>query len=330
MPSIEEVLNRRADLSTFVVHLSRDHDGSTAAENLRSIIKTHRIEARSAMGWAQSGHFGTPPIEEIGHTPQRTVSFSETPLEHVYSLVANIPRQIELRPYGLAFTKITVRRRGANPVWYVDRSAGAAHGWVVAKAIDSLCRRALAEPEGEIAPEIGTILPFFDVMATWGADRQKEFWWEREWRHVGDFTFDLRHVALWLSPQEEHPDFEELLRSEWEAEGYPTVSTPVFVDPSWSLERIIAKLVRLGPGDVTPFAIREQAPAEDVAEAEAGLGLYPTPEDEVGEQEEWRQADPDDCPYRVAFVGALCPGCGHVHGGVDAGEVCPRCGRLHH
>jgi hypothetical protein len=43
-------------------------------------------------------------------------------------------RRVDLEPYGLAFTKLGARRKGANPVWYVDRTAGAAHQWKVAKA----------------------------------------------------------------------------------------------------------------------------------------------------------------------------------------------------
>jgi hypothetical protein len=42
-------------------------------------------------------------------------------LEHIYSMFAEIEgRQVRLEPYGVAFTKMTARRLGANPVWYVD------------------------------------------------------------------------------------------------------------------------------------------------------------------------------------------------------------------
>ena len=50
---IEELLNRRTDLSTFVVHLTKDtEDGPTASQNLRSILKSKTIRAVRPMGWA--------------------------------------------------------------------------------------------------------------------------------------------------------------------------------------------------------------------------------------------------------------------------------------
>lgn len=50
MPTIAEMLNGRGDLATFVVHLTRDYADEDAPVNLRSILQTGRIEARSPMG----------------------------------------------------------------------------------------------------------------------------------------------------------------------------------------------------------------------------------------------------------------------------------------
>ena len=38
MAKIEDLLQRRTDLSTFLVHLTREGDGNSALENLISII----------------------------------------------------------------------------------------------------------------------------------------------------------------------------------------------------------------------------------------------------------------------------------------------------
>ena len=48
MPTIQELLCRRTDLSTFLVHLTRDtDDGATAHDNLLSIL-TERTLRRGA------------------------------------------------------------------------------------------------------------------------------------------------------------------------------------------------------------------------------------------------------------------------------------------
>jgi hypothetical protein len=162
MQDIREVLNRRNDLSTFVVHLTRDSLTSSAHDNLTSIIQGRTLEAKSPMGWAKQQDDPNDPSQQS----QRVVSFSETPLEHIYSLVADIlGRQINLRPYGLAFTKMAARRIGINPVWYVDRTAGAPHGWQVSNAINQLRDAAISSGSFHGTPT-ARVLPFFEVMGT--------------------------------------------------------------------------------------------------------------------------------------------------------------------
>ncbi|MDU0299845.1 hypothetical protein [Streptomyces sp. PAL114] len=66
--------------------------------------------------------------ETIAET-QRTVCFTETPLEHAWMMSEKIPsRRIRFNGYGLAFTRTLARRRGANPVWYLDITPG--HDWL--------------------------------------------------------------------------------------------------------------------------------------------------------------------------------------------------------
>lgn len=50
--TIEDVLQRRTDLSTFVVHLTRDTDRAAARDNLTSIIQERTLRAGSPKGWA--------------------------------------------------------------------------------------------------------------------------------------------------------------------------------------------------------------------------------------------------------------------------------------
>jgi hypothetical protein len=117
---IERLLNRRSDLSTFVVHLTKDSAGGkpSAKQNLQVILTSGVLQARTPMGWTGSGKMRLP---QDALESMKVVCFSETPLEHVYSLFQNIRgRSVKLSSYGLAFTRETARERGVNPVWYVD------------------------------------------------------------------------------------------------------------------------------------------------------------------------------------------------------------------
>jgi hypothetical protein len=89
-------------------------------------------------------------------------------------------------------------------------------------------------------------------MGTW-PNRQKEFWWEREWRHVGDMLLpsSLRGCLV-LCPEDEIDAFEEIL--------FPN-RTPTerrrrkrkCIDPRWSLEQVVAHLAGVPKDDITPF-----------------------------------------------------------------------------
>ena len=128
MRPIAEVLNSRGDLSTFLVHLTRDDPGDPvkkwALANLGSMLVRRRIEARNAYGWAK--------LTTTAGDSQNVVCFSETPLQHIYSLVDIQGRRVNLEPFGLVFTKVTARRKGALPVWYVD------HRFAQKEALDAL------------------------------------------------------------------------------------------------------------------------------------------------------------------------------------------------
>lgn len=225
---IEDLLNRRSDLSTFVVHLTRGGPGGgpTAKENLSAILTAGRIEARTPMGWTGTGR---RRLSAAALDAMKVVCFSETPLEHVYSLFQEIRgRSVKLSPYGVAFTRETARSKGINPVWYVDMTPG--RTWSVPPALDDLREQAAASPDGFDSHPASKILPFIEAMGTWTGSR-KEFSWEREWRHPGDFDFSWLDLALVLCPEDEIDEFEGL--GPYNA-----------VDPSWSLERMIATVVR--------------------------------------------------------------------------------------
>src|SRR5437667_5968188 len=99
--AIRDALNRRGDLSTFVVHLTKHQPagGLNARAVLERIIDQRVLRASTPMGWAAAN-----APAGAARDSQRVVCFSETPLEHIYSLAADIAgRQVRLAPYGLVF-----------------------------------------------------------------------------------------------------------------------------------------------------------------------------------------------------------------------------------
>jgi len=246
---IEDVLNRRSDRSTFVVHFTRDFGGRGAKENLESILRGYAIRAETPMGWIRG-----VPSDQLAAA--KVVCFSETPLEHAYSLTQKINRrQVALSRYGLAFTKAVARKMGVNPIWYVDMTPGQDAQWAIAKAIDTLRDEAKDSAPGFAAHFAAAVLPFIEQMGTW-TTTEKEFWWEREWRHRGDFAFSPSDPTLVFCPEGDIDDLEDF--------GWPAV------DPSWSLERMIEKLARADLG--SPADRRARRRVRNKADEEATAG----------------------------------------------------------
>lgn len=233
---IRELLSRRSDLSTFIVHLTRrTEDGNSPRQNLKLILEGLTIEARNAFGPAAS------LLRGLDRRSQECVSFSETPLEHLHCLTREIPkRRYKLSPYGLAFTKQTARLRSVNPVWYVDITAG--HDWLMVP-INKMIKKEVQHRKKFRKSPLALFAPFIEQMGT-GPGYRKEFWWEREWRHRGDFHFFLEDVVIGLAPESRIEAFEQF--SKKLGRKVP------FVDPKWSLERIIAHLAGCGEC-LTPF-----------------------------------------------------------------------------
>lgn len=231
---IHELVSRRTDLGTFLVHLTRSEGNNSARDRLAAIIASGRIEARSAYGQARSRVAGNGPAEES----QRVVCFTETPLEHLFLLTQPIDnRQFAFEPYGVALTKRIARARGANPVWYIDITPG--HNWLTTP-LNNLIDQALAAPDFPNS-NIAQITPFIEQMGTQEGNYRKEFWWEREWRHRGHF--ELPQLFIGICPT----DATEQLGAVAEAAGRHVV----WIDPSWGNEEIIGRLAGFSSDEVS-------------------------------------------------------------------------------
>lgn len=164
-------------------------------------------------------------------------------------------RSIQFKPYGVVFTKTTCSRTGCNPVWYLDMSLGS-HDWLT-RAVDRLVARVKEEsrsgraidPTLLIDQDILQLTPFIEQMGN-PAGVRKEFWWEREWRHKGDFKFRPRQVVAALAPESEHGRLEseiDDISQSWKRRRL------AILDPNWGAERMIAALARVPEEDWGPF-----------------------------------------------------------------------------
>lgn len=255
MATIEALLNRRTDLSTFVVHLTRDSEsGVSARDNLLSILEEGTIQGKTAQGPAR--HLEVSLVN-TGFT-QKVVCLTETPLEHLWMMIEDIDgREIKFQPYGLATTKTSARYAGANPVWYSDITKGRDWplkqlGELVTQAVERSTIAGVLDVDRLTDEPIMKIAPYFETMGpTSQPGRRKEFWWEREWRKIGDFP--LEHPKRWvaiLAPETEHSSLRaEILTRNIQAEW---ADRPL-LDPSWGLERMIASLARVDDKYLGPF-----------------------------------------------------------------------------
>ena len=256
--SIEDVLAHRRDLGSFLVHLTRDHEDANAQDNLLSILKSGRIEARNAFGVA----VGAMKRASISLDSQRVVCFTEAPLQEVVHLTANIARRRKkFRPYGVAVPKVAARKAGANPVWYAaEGENGEAN---LARHFSRLVRDAVKQDRKGRArftdSPVASLAPYVETMGSSSARRMKEFWWEREWRHVGDFQLPDRYLVI----VPDHIEIEAVQRDlareasyaddAGDPEPFFLHSSPIFIAANWSLEEIIAVMAGFSLKDVNVF-----------------------------------------------------------------------------
>lgn len=258
---IETLLHRRTDLSTFLVHLSRTSNGVAARDRLLSILGSRQITAGGPFGMGAelaSRH------ESIAHT-QRVVCFTETPLEHVWMQCREVEgRQMKFEPYGLAVTRTWGRINGANPVMYIDITP-TGRDWLT-NPINALIdtaesgQQVVRQGDRWIVPALEhspilMLLPFFEQMGK-PKDTRKEFWWEREWRKVGDLSFTWSDLVAVFVPDSDHAAFRSALAHRMASQdpppppGWEQLS---IIDPRWGLERIIASLAGVPEAMARPF-----------------------------------------------------------------------------
>jgi hypothetical protein len=242
----QDLVSLRSDLSTFLVHLTRDQGTETAKQRFINILKQRKILARSPFG---------PAVERLkakgqSSDSQRCVCFTETPLEYTHLLLEQIEnRDCHFGPYGIAITKKQGRSEGVNPVWYVDSSPG--HHWMM-NDISAIIDTHLKSKEPYEKYGFAKLTPFIEQMGSGshaqGGGYKKEFWWEREWRHRGDFGLPPKFIVL--CPFKEVREIRDAVNQGLQE---PKRLEASFIDPRWGLEKIIGHLAGFDIEDLGPF-----------------------------------------------------------------------------
>jgi hypothetical protein len=232
----------RDDFSRFLVHLTRDYDGSKATNNLISILRKKRIEARNAHC------LFAPKINDIGFSDVlkrqfNTVCLTEVPLNQLRFLTREIPgRKIDLQPFGLVFWKDYLLGQGANPAIYINcRKPGLRE--LLLSQFDQHFKevrlyRRFKKEYGDAADAIIRYYALINIIR-----KGNDFTWEREWRHKGHLDFGLERVVAIIAPD---PDaFRKSIKRQFGQKLRKEIDSIPIISPEWNYEQLVEEMAFL-------------------------------------------------------------------------------------
>jgi hypothetical protein len=220
--SIKETLTQRTDISQYLVHLTKDtDDGKSAKENLISILKGGQIEAR------KHHCLFSPKLRKEDEEIQKlfnVVCLTETPLEKIHLLTNIKGRKINLRPFGVVFTKEAVINKQGNPAMYVYGA-----NKILIKFMKQMYREFI-EAANEDPDEIGD----FDRLGSLVniVKTGHDFHWEREWRVKEKLVFQLSDIYAVIAPETDHKSIRN-------AVDIDVMKYVLFIDPRWNMEQLV-------------------------------------------------------------------------------------------
>lgn len=230
---IADVLHFRDDISPFLIHFTKRTDQRPASEVLEGILREQLLKP-GAMA-VSDVRYGGDIRQLTGEVKQRrfgATCFSETPISQAHCLLEIEGRQVNLEPFGMAFVKERLERRGVSPALYLNNIEAEADA--IARALFRL-----SELDEEAA---NRLLPLFAVFgqklqspnARARPPGNSDWRWEREWRLPaarGPLAFTPADVFVGFCPDEEIERFESIYE------------TP-FIDPRRPMEWYATKLIR--------------------------------------------------------------------------------------
>ena len=232
------MIDKRSDLSRYLVHLTRDYDGESAYDNLINILKTKNIEARN-YHCLFSPKIRKMDISDKLNNSFKTVCFTETPLNQITNLTTDIPnRNIKLKPYGVVFWRDQLLDKGANPAIYLNAKGTDLRDYLIQqfdnqfKDIKTLGK---LKREDDYYYEIIQYFSLINVI-----NDKYDFSWEREWRFHGDFKFNYRNMVAIVCKNPE--EFENRCEEELQAKALNFIKRTPMISPDWGYEQVIEEL----------------------------------------------------------------------------------------
>ncbi len=229
----------RDDLSRFLVHLTRDYDGTLARNNLISILKDKTIEARNSHCLVMH------KLKQLGFSKLlkekfRTTCFTETPLTQLNQLTQDTEdRNIKLQPYGIVFWKEELFDEGASPAIYIN-AKGTSISQFLLNEFDSIFKntrtfKGLREQE---KVHYTSIIHYYSLINV--VKDKHDFLWEREWRHHGNFNFEYNEIVAIIA---KNPSgFEKLCERKLPKKQYEFIKKTPIINPEWTYEELLENL----------------------------------------------------------------------------------------
>jgi hypothetical protein len=229
----------RDDFSRFLVHLTRDYEGSSAQENLISILRKRRVEARNAHC------LFAPKIKDIGFSKVlkrqfNTVCLTEIPLNQLRFLAQEIPkRKIELKPFGIVFWKTHLLDEGANPAIYVNSKAAGLRELLL-KQFDHHFEemrlyRDFKKVYGEDADAIIRYYALINIIS-----ERVDFSWEREWRLKGDLSFNFDRLVAIIA--HDPKAFRRKINKKFGRKLQREIKSVPVISPEWNYEQLVEEM----------------------------------------------------------------------------------------
>ena len=224
--SIEEVRTLRGDLSSYLIHLTRNQDRPDDSGNLRYYSAKSVLEqiltSNMLRGLKPVGQFSHHWYKMVKPVDLMAVCLTETPIEHIHLFVGIQGRALNFDSYGLVFDKIELARAPihAAPVLYFSQPESRDFHFV----------DAFSKLERSHYGDFKDILYLFDRFGKDARGSDYDWRWEREWRIKGQMNNVGKFVKFGLCPENEIGHFES---------KYAPIK---FVDPFFNPGQIRAKL----------------------------------------------------------------------------------------
>lgn len=223
--TIDEVRGLRGDLSSYLIHLTRNGivqngpltNSFTAKQSLERILSLDQIDPLKSVGqFAHSAY-----SRYVSPNDLKAVCLTETPLSEIFLFMGIKKRALDFQSYGLVFDAETLSLAPlrAAPVLYFSQPASTDFFFV-----DQFKKMVTLHYQ-----DFKDIVYLFDRLGKHSGgnfSQDYNFRWEREWRIKGSFRGVRAHVKFGLCPESEIDYFEKT---------YPPIK---FVDPMFHPQQI--------------------------------------------------------------------------------------------